>query len=272
MTHQLTEELEKILAEGDFYFESLGEGRYRSSWHSQGAWNPHEQHMAPASGILAHELENFQPREDMRIARLSYEIHGLIHAGEFEITTRMVRPGRTIELIEAKMTAKGRTSIVARAWRVITGDSTAVAGIEDQAIPGPEACEAEQIDERWPGGYISSIEMRAHGDNRPGKGIAWLRTPYALIDSCDASPMARLVGMIDTANGVVPRVEPGQGHWMFPNLDLQIHFYRKPEGQWLGLEVQQSFGADGIGLTSTVLHDEAGAFGRAEQILTVRSR
>lgn len=58
--------------------------------------------MAPASGILAYELENFQPRDDMRIARLSFEIHGLIHAGEFEITTRMVRPGRTIELIEAE--------------------------------------------------------------------------------------------------------------------------------------------------------------------------
>ena len=57
---------------------------------------------------------------------------------------------------------------------------------------------------------------------------------------------------------------------MFPNLDLQIHMYREPEGQWLGLEVQQSYGTDGIGLTSTVLHDTSGPFGRAEQILTVR--
>lgn len=43
MTHQLTEELEKILAKGDYYFESLGQGRYRSSLHAQGAWNEHEQ-------------------------------------------------------------------------------------------------------------------------------------------------------------------------------------------------------------------------------------
>ena len=99
MTHQLEEELDKILANGDFYFETLGDGRYRSSWHTQGAWNAHEQHMAPASGILTHALENFQPRDDMRIARLSFEIHGLIHAGEFEITTRMIRPGRTIRSV-----------------------------------------------------------------------------------------------------------------------------------------------------------------------------
>lgn len=31
---------------------------YIPTLHAQGAWNSHEQHMAPASGILAHELEN----------------------------------------------------------------------------------------------------------------------------------------------------------------------------------------------------------------------
>ena len=272
MTHQITEDLEKILANGDFYFESLGDGRYRSSWHTQGAWNAHEQHMAPASGILTYELERFQPRDDMRIARLSFEIHGLIHAGEFEITTRMIRPGRTIELIEAEMTAKGRTSIVARAWRVITGDSSAVAGIEDAKVPGPEASEMRDMTEFWPGGYIKSIEMRAAEGHRPGKGVAWLRTPYSLVDSKDASRLASLIGLADTANGVAPRVLPGDGSWMFPNLDLQIHMYRVPTGEWLGLQVQQSYGEDGIGLTSTVLHDEHGPFGHAEQILTVRSR
>lgn len=270
MTHQLEEELDKILANGDFYFETLGDGRYRSSWHAQGAWNAHEQHMAPASGILTHALENFQPRDDMRIARLSFEIHGLIHAGEFEITTRMIRPGRTIELIEAEMTAKGRTSIVARAWRVITADSTVVAGIEDATVVGPEESEVQDLSAQWPGGYIRSIEMRAAPGHRPGKGIAWLRTPYALVDSVQASRLASLIGLVDTANGVAPRAEPGKGNWMFPNLDLQIHMYREPEGQWLGLEVQQSYGTDGIGLTSTVLHDTSGPFGRAEQILTVR--
>lgn len=34
---------------------------YRPTIHSQGAWNPHEQHMAPASGIIAAELEQFLP-------------------------------------------------------------------------------------------------------------------------------------------------------------------------------------------------------------------
>ena len=51
---------------------------------------------------------------------------------------------------------------------------------------------------------------------------------------------------------------------------MQIHLYRMPKGKWLGLETVQQYGDDGIGLTSSVLHDETGPFGRSEQILTLR--
>lgn len=86
---------------------------YRSTMHAQGAWNEHEQHMAPASGIIAAELEDFQPRDDVRIGRISYDIFGLIAAGEFSISTRVIRPGKTIELLESQMQANGKTCIVA---------------------------------------------------------------------------------------------------------------------------------------------------------------
>ena len=49
-----------------------------------------------------------------------------------------------------------------------------------------------------------------------------------------------------------------------------MHLHRLPQGEWLGLEVTQQYGEDGIGLTSAVLHDTQGPFGRSEQILTLR--
>ena len=58
--------------------------------------------------------------------------------------------------------------------------------------------------------------------------------------------------------------------WAFPNLDLNIDLLRLPEGAWLGLQTTQQYGADGIGLTTSVLHDERGPFGRSAQILTLR--
>ena len=242
---------------------------YRSNIHAQGAWNPHEQHMAPATGILCVELEQFQPRSEMRIGRVGLDIFGLIAFGEFSITTRMIRPGKTIELIEAEMCANGKTCIVARAWRMLTSDSRAIAGIEDFPIESPEFLPVWEGMSCWPGGYIQSIETRAHTDHRAGKGIVWLRNSLDMVEGQLTTDFSRLLGMVDTANGIVPRQDPNAG-WGFPNLDLQIHMHRLPQGEWLGLEVVQQYGEDGIGLTSGVLHDIHGPFGRSEQTLTLR--
>ena len=67
--------------------QGITTAHYRSTLHSQGAWNAHEQHMAPATGIMCTELEQFMPRTDMRIGRISLDIWGLIAFGEFSIQT-----------------------------------------------------------------------------------------------------------------------------------------------------------------------------------------
>ncbi|AKX55156.1 thioesterase [Thiopseudomonas alkaliphila] len=242
---------------------------YQPTTHAQGAWNPHEQHMAPATGILCTELEQFSSNHDLRIARISLDIFGLIPFTEFTITTEVIRPGKTIELLESTMAANGRTCIVARAWRIQIQDSSNVAGLEDSAILQPEDYPAWQGMERWAGGFIQSIETRANPERRAGKGIVWINTPVAMVAGQNTSDFSHLMGLVDTANGIVPRQE-GEFVWGFPNLDLQIHLHRLPQGQWLGLETVQQYGPDGTGLTSSVLHDCQGPFGRSEQILTLR--
>ncbi len=251
------------------YYHRRGEGRFESTIHAQGAWNPHEQHMAPVSGILTHSLEAFQPRPELRMARISFEILGLIPDGEFEVVTSMLRPGRTIELVQAEMVTDGRTTVRATAWRLQRSDTSAIAAVEDERMPGPDAGEAVTLTE-WPGGYIQSIDLRVLAGHAAGRGRVWLRTAHPLVDDASVSDFARLVGLIDTSNGIATRVKPGAGSWAFPNLDLQVHLYREPAGEWLGLQNSVTFGSDGIGLTSTVLHDLSGPFGRAEQILTIR--
>lgn len=254
----------------DSYFRPAGGGLFEATIHAQGAWNAHEQHMAPASGLLAHCLEHFEPRQDLQMARISYEILGLIPLETVEVAARMVRPGRTIELLEAEMNHGGRTAIRARAWRLATGDTSSVAALEDEPMPGPDEGEEHDAVAEWPGGYIASIDVRKLKGHRPGRGRVWLRTPLALVEGEASSEAARLIGLIDTANGIATRVPPGPGSWAFPNVDLQVHLHRQPAGQWLGLDTRVNFGTNGIGLTSSVLHDLEGPFGRSEQILTLR--
>lgn len=254
----------------DSYYRNLGSGRFEATVHAQGAWNAHEQHMAPASGLIAHCLEQFEPREDLRTARISYEILGLIPLDIVELTTRMARPGRTIELLEAEMSHGGRTAIRARAWRLASGDTSAIAAVEDECMPGPDEAQEHDAVSEWPGGYIESIEIRKLPGHRPGRGRVWLRTPHPLVEGERSPDLARIIGLVDTANGIATRVPPGPGSWAFPNVDLQVHLYRQPAGEWLGLDTRVTFGRDGIGLTSSVLHDLEGPFGRSEQILTLR--
>lgn len=254
--------------------ETTGDGvqiaRYQPAVHTQGAWNDKEQHMAPATGVICAELEKFQPRDDMQIARISLDILGMIYLDEFTITTKMIRPGRTIELIESTFEAKGLVCISARTWRMMKSDTAAVNELEDTKIPAYAASAPWKGMSVWGGGYIQSISKHIRvGNHRPGKGQVWLSNDLEMVDGEPTSAFVKLMGMVDTMNGVVER-QAGKFEYMFPNVDLQIHLYRLPMGKYLGLDVKQQYGAQGVGLTSAVLHDEMGPFGHAEQILTVR--
>lgn len=248
------------------YYQALGEGRYLPTIHVQGAWYDHEQHMAPVAGILAHELERFQPRPELRMARISYDILGVIPLAEFEVVTTMLRPGRRIELVQAELIAEGTVAVRATAWRLQTSDTSELARLGDSRMQGPEQSEPVDLS-MWPGGYIASIEIRRATGHAPGTGRVWIRPRHPLVDQA-FSPAAALIGLVDTSNGIAPIARMDEIG--FPNVDLQLHLHREPAGPWLGLQNTVTFGTDGVGLTSTVLHDETGPFGRAEQILTLR--
>ena len=209
---------------------------YKPTLHAQGAWNEHEQHMAPATGVLARELELFSPQSNLRIARISLDILGLIPLQEFTITTRCIRPGKTIELIEAVMSSGGRDCIIARAWRLLTQDTAKIAGLEDLvARSHPENLPVWEEMKGWPGGFIKSIKLVSDPARRPGKGLVWLTTELDMVQDEDTSDLVRLIGLVDTANGVVPRkgLKMSEMQWAFPNTDLQIHMHRLPQGKWL---------------------------------------
>lgn len=251
------------------YYLPLGDGLFQPTIHAQGAWSPEEQHMAPASGLLTRALTLHEPREDLQLARISFDILGMIHAAPSRVRTRTLRPGRTIELIEATLSVAERDVVRATAWRLSRQDTSEVTAIEDAPLPPPPAWEtSERMHKTWPGGYIASLDLWADPASRPGSARVWLRSDHDLVDGEDSSDLARFVGLVDTANGIATRQPPGT--WMYPNTDLGIHLYRSPRGRWIGMDTTVTWGAEGVGLTSTVLHDEDGPVGRAEQILTIR--
>ncbi len=254
------------------YFERLGDHRFRATEHTGGAWDLETQHIAPALGLLAHAVE--RDRDDRRadglvVTRLSYDILGTVPVAEFDIGVHVVRAGRTIELVEAVLTHAGRPVVRARAWLMEPRDTRAVAGTPHDPIPGPDETEPWDATGVWRGGFIKSAEVRRRR-REPGRASYWVRTDVPLVADETVSPLCRAAGLLDIANGMTVRAAPEDV--LFPNIDLTAHFFTQPRGEWLGFDTTVSFGETGVGLTSTVVHDEAGPIGTSAQCLTVRPR
>lgn len=252
----------------DAYFVRLDGTRFRSTLHAQGAWNEAEQHMGAASGLLAHAVEVDHPRDDLLPVRFSYDILGFIPGGEVEVTTRVVRPGRTIELVEATMSHAGRSCIRLSVWRLVRGETAGSAGTHREALPPVAGAAPADMSGRWPGGYIASLDGRTVREHRPGRAAMWLRAPHAVVAGEQASTTAQFLAAVDAANGIAVRVGPDE--LAFPNVDLAVHLVREPVSAWVGLDTHVTFGGTGVGLTESALHDEAGYLGQVAQSLTIR--
>lgn len=261
------------LPAADSYYLPLGDGRYQPTVHVQGAWQEHEQHMAPVSGLIVHAIDGHEPRGEgsaRHLGKIDFDILGVIPAEPTTMQVTTLRPGRTIELIEATAIVGDRPVVRARAWRLAHHDSASVAGGREALprLPAPDGLPTWAGTRVWPGGYIASLQARAPRTNVPGRGQVWLRTDITLVDGEPVSPTAAFIGLVDTANGIVVREDPRV--WMFPNVDLSVHLFREPTSPWVGLDTSVVFSDDGIGLTTSTLHDIDGPVGRSEQLLTVR--
>ncbi|WP_046658448.1 thioesterase family protein [Lysobacter capsici] len=254
------------------YFERVDRHRFRATEQVGGGWNPAEQHIAPAFGLLAHAVEADRDarRDDgLRLARLSYDILGVLPIDVVDIEVAVLRPGRTIELVEARLSHAGRVAVILRAWLMQDYDTAAWAGSTLPPIAPVETMPVWEPGSMWPGGFVRSVEVR-RAQVEPGRASYWLRTACSLIAGEQVSATARVLGMLDIANGITPRASTDEV--VFPNLDLTAHLFASPRGEWLGLDTSVSFGAHGIGLTHSVLHDRHGPIGAMSQCLTIRPR
>lgn len=256
------------------YFERTGPTAFRATEHTGGAWTLDEQHIAPALGLLAHVVE--ADRDSRRsetgdnrlpLARLSFDILGTLPIAEVETAVAVRRPGRTIELVEATLSHGGRPAVILRAWLLQQRDTAAVAGTHSPTIPSPDATPEWDPTTVWPGGFIRTARLRRR-QAEPGRGHFWVRTDEALVADEPVSPTAAAVGLLDIANGMTVREDPAKV--AFPNVDLTLHLVRAPRPGWIGFDTSIAFGDNGIGLTSSVVHDESGPVGSLNQILTVR--
>ena len=92
----------------DSFFVPLGDDRWLATVHTTGPWDERAQHGGPPSALLGRAMQRCDPRDDMVVARFTSEILSSIPVGEVEVRARVARPGRSVQLLEAVLTAGGR--------------------------------------------------------------------------------------------------------------------------------------------------------------------
>lgn len=254
------------------YFQRLSPTRFQATSAVQGAWNTDEQHIAPVLGLLTHAVEqdrDIRRGPDLVVTRLSFDILGTLPIATVDVEVRVIRLGRTIELVEATVAHNGRAAVILRAWLQKPSDTAAIAGTDLPPMPALGQLVPWSATEIWPGEFVRTVDVR-RTEVEPGRARFWLRPGVPLIEGEPASLTARALSIMDIANGITPRLSPTAV--AFPNLDTTVHLFTQPRSDWIGYDTTVTFGADGIGLTHSVLHDESGPIGTAQQILTVRPR
>ena len=175
------------------YFTRLNDHQFRATEHVSGAWTTTEQHVSPALGLLAHAIEVHRDarRDDqLPLARLSYDIFGTIPIDVVDIEIEVVRPGSTIELVEARLRYAGRVALVLRAWPMNRYETAAFAAAPLGRIEPPDRMAPWDPSTFWPGGFVGSVEVR-RAEQEPGRAVFWLRTSVVLVDGEPVSDLGR---------------------------------------------------------------------------------
>jgi len=257
----------------DAFFQTLGENRYLATSATVGPWDARLQHGSPPAALLLRTIERAHPRDDVRVARITFDFLGPVPAAELASVTEVVRPGARIELVKARLAAGGRTAMEATAWRIAAKPGRAPDGLDPRRpppLPGPQP---QRYFADLPSfGYGEALEWRfvEGGFSSGGPATVYARPRLPLVDGEAASPLGRLLLLVDSANGVSATLAPTR--FTFVPVELTVSVVRHPRTEWVGMRAEMRIDADGIGQTRSELFDEAGYLGVASQTLYVAPR
>jgi len=256
-----------------FYVPLADDGsRYRATVHTTGPWDARSQHGGPPSALLGRAVEHCEPRDDTVVARVTVELLGPVPVGELDLRVRVVRPGRSVELVEAALSAGGRDCARASAWRV---RRTAAAAVPPrQPVPPPLPASGPPLERgEWVDGYLSAVEWRpvaGGGFVQPGPATVWTRLRHPLVAGEQPSPLQRVLAVADSGNGVSSELDLTR--WHFINPELTVHLHREAVGEWVCLDAATTISTGGSGLATSVLSDEQGPVAVGAQTLLVAPR
>jgi hypothetical protein len=247
-----------------------------------GPWHPELQHGGPPNALLVQLAEQLAAqasgRDDLVAVRLAAEFIRPVPVAPLAVTARVDRLSRTAVLVRASLEAgaPARICLQSRIWLLAPGDLPAehahrAANAADPAGVGPGSPAPETLPEfgfdSFP--YAWHLDWRlASGNGRaPGPAAVWISARVPLLPDRRYSSLQRTALLADSASGISAELDWNQ--WSFANVDLDLHLFAQPAGEWLLVDAITELGA-GVAMTRCRLFDRARPVGAGLQTLLLR--
>lgn len=258
----------------DAFYEPDGE-RYLATELTRGPWDPGSQHAGPPSALLAREIERLPGSERFQVGRIAFDILRPVPIGPVQVSARILRPGRRVQLVEAELSDGEQVLMRATAWQLEIAELELPPGAVVGAPPPPPPTDGGNADffpTEQEHGYHSAMDVRfvSGAFMELGPATVWLRMGKPLVAGEDPTPLQRTLVVADVGNGVSSALD--YRRFLFLNVELTVHLERMPAGEWICVDAVTLPRPTGVGTAESVLSDREGRIGRAAQTLIVSGR
>lgn len=231
---------------------------------ANGFWGPKDNlHARVMIGLFAHVIERQFGEPDLQPARLTVDLYRLPGLEPVSVSTRLVRQGGRIKVVEAELFAGGVSSARASCQLLRRGQQPEAKlwSRPNWVVPPPEEVPPPEkpFTDKWelrpilPPGVAPSDGLRAPGPRR-----TWLREIRPLVEGEAYTPFSRIATGIDYTSPTSNASETGLD---FINSDVTLYLHRQPVGEWIGYEVTNHQSAEGVAIGQCALYDTEGPVG-----------
>jgi hypothetical protein len=240
------------------------------SVYTRGPWDPGLEHGGAVGALLAEVLQGSVDPE-LQPARMTVDLLRPVPLHPLEVTTQTLRQGKRLSVTEAVLTWNAvpvaRGSLVAIRPKEL-GLPADVNPPLEPPVGDPESVEAVWGLTRESESFVGGALEARFSDAGVGQGTGWLRLFRDVLPDRPPSPLARAMGAADTT-GAVARVTGERLPISFVNADLSVSLHRLPQGEWVHIAAQATWGGNGIGHAVGELSDGTGSFGTSNLALVL---
>lgn len=254
-------------------FERAADGRYVGTEAALSPWSDQALHGSATAMLLAREIESVPAEQQMFVTRLTVELMRPFGRTPIAAKSRMVRPGRKVQIVEASLRNGEQEVARATAVRIRTADVQVPAYAEEHPHGPPESAK------EWTGGWregpayhLLGVEARSPDHHLLDRGPqwSWFRLKLPLVPDEEPSGLLRVCAAADFPNGISRVVDPRKTTFLNP--DVTVYLHRHPVDEWVLVDARTWLEPNGVGVAEGALYDRRGRVGRSIQSVLVEPR